>query len=224
MGYHPHSGIVTVTTIFSGSITYEDSTGKSGLLPTGSVEWMQAGNGVWHTADSAAKPGEVIKGIQLWLALPAELENADPESLYIHPEEIQQVGPARVIAGEYQGVSSPLPNIGPLLYLHVNLQDGETWTFDVPEGHDVVWLAVDDGTLALGNENIASEVVVFDSSTNSLTVSAVGSTNFVLGSAVKHPHPLVTGSYSVHTNREALRVGETGIVKIGQKLRAEGRI
>jgi len=107
MGYHPHSGIVTVTTIFSGSITYEDSTGKSGVLPTGAVEWMQAGNGVWHTANSVAEEGTTIKGFQLWLALPAALENTEPESLYINPEQINHHGPAKVIIGEYKDISSP---------------------------------------------------------------------------------------------------------------------
>src|SRR5216117_914891 len=50
LGYHPHSGIATVTVIFEGDTAYEDSTGQSGVLDAGGVEWMQAGGGVWHTA------------------------------------------------------------------------------------------------------------------------------------------------------------------------------
>jgi hypothetical protein len=40
---------------------------------------------------------------------------------------------------------------------------------------------------------------------------AQGETELVIGSAVKHPHPLVCGNYSVHTSREALMRGEAGI-------------
>jgi hypothetical protein len=36
----------------------------------------------------------------------------------------------------------------------------------------------------------------------------------VLGSAVKHPHPLVSGTYSVHTSAAALEQGEREIVRL----------
>ena len=45
-GMPPHSGIATVTFLSQGDVRYEDSTGQSGLLPAGGVEWMRAGNGV----------------------------------------------------------------------------------------------------------------------------------------------------------------------------------
>src|SRR5580704_7855370 len=69
MADHPHSGIATHTTLLEGSVDYRDSTGKSGRLSPGSVEWMQAGGGVWHGGDMV--PGEGIRGYQLWVALPA---------------------------------------------------------------------------------------------------------------------------------------------------------
>src|ERR1700704_545820 len=43
---HPHSGIATHTTLLEGSLVYGDSTGASGTLRSGSVEWMRAGGGV----------------------------------------------------------------------------------------------------------------------------------------------------------------------------------
>jgi hypothetical protein len=55
-------------------------------------------------------------------------------------------------------------------------------------------------------------------------VEAKGETSFVLGSAIKHPFPLVLGYYSVHTSRARLDQGETEIARIGQRLRAEGRL
>src|SRR5690349_15466585 len=45
---HPHSGIATVSVMLGGSVEYSDTTGKSGRLEPGSVEWMNAGGGVWH--------------------------------------------------------------------------------------------------------------------------------------------------------------------------------
>jgi hypothetical protein len=35
-----------------------------------------------------------------------------------------------------------------------------------------------------------------------------------LGTAVKHPHPLVCGDYSVHKSEQALAIGEAGIRRV----------
>ena len=114
---HPHSGIATLTTFLEGAATYADTTGKSGLLTDGSVEWMRAGEGVWHAG--APVPGKAMRGYQLWLALPAELEHAPAESLYLEDARIETHGPARVLLGAYGDKSSPIPLPVPIAYLHV---------------------------------------------------------------------------------------------------------
>jgi redox-sensitive bicupin YhaK (pirin superfamily) len=43
IGLHPHSGIATLTYVAQGSVAYEDTTGRTGLVTAGGVEWMQAG-------------------------------------------------------------------------------------------------------------------------------------------------------------------------------------
>src|SRR5688572_27304729 len=40
-GIHPHSGIATITVLLQGGVRYEDTTGKTGILPAGGVEWMR---------------------------------------------------------------------------------------------------------------------------------------------------------------------------------------
>jgi hypothetical protein len=63
------------------------------------------------------------------------------------------------------------------------------------------------------------ELVVFEESNGAIEFEAQGDAAFVLGSAVKHPHDLVLGYYSVHTHREALEKGEANIRAIGRRLR-----
>ena len=72
---------------------------------------------------------------------------------------------------------------------------------------------IDEGVLA-----------VFEESPDAIDVRASADTSFVFGSAIKHPHPLVLGSYSVHTSAEALTRGEAEIERIGAQLRAAGRL
>jgi redox-sensitive bicupin YhaK (pirin superfamily) len=219
-GWHPHSGIATVTVVLEGSIQYAETSGKAGVVPTGGVEWMRASSGVWHTG--AAGKGSV-RAFQLWVALPPELENAVQVSHYAGPEEIPSVGPARVILGAYGGAKSPIA-APPMTYLAVNLKAGERWSYQPPQGHDVAWVAVDRGTLRTTAPVTSGEIAIFEPSQQSIDFVAEGETRFVLGSAAKHPHDLVLGSYSVHTSARTLLQGEAEIRRIGQRLLADGTL
>jgi hypothetical protein len=98
-------------------------------------------------------------------------------------------------------------------YLHVRLRDGERWTFEPHAGHDIAWLAVSRGHLIVAGAVVGLEMVVFEEANQPIEVIADGDVELVIASAVKHPHPLVTGMYSVHTSRENLVIGESGIEK-----------
>ena len=209
---HPHSGIATLTTFLRGGVTYADSTGASGELHDGAVEWMQAGRGVWHTGQPL--DGKPILGFQLWLALPPELELAEAESRYLAPETIPSTGPVRVLLGTYGDLAGPIQLPIPITYLHVRLNDGVRWIYAPPADHDIAWVAVNAGRLTTGGKIIEREMAVFEDGNASIEFTAVGATEFVLGSSAKHPHPLVLGSYSVHTNSSALREGERNIAAL----------
>jgi redox-sensitive bicupin YhaK (pirin superfamily) len=218
--WHPHSGIATVTVVLEGSIRFAETTGKSGVLAAGGVEWMRAGNGVWHTGEAGPERTRVF---QLWVALPPELENAPNASQYLSPEEVPVVGPARVILGAYGNAKSPIA-APPMTYLQVDLKAGERFRYEPPRGHDVAWVAVGEGALRASSLIPKEEIAVFEPSEQAIDFVAQAKTRFVLGSARKHPHDLYLGNYSVHTSAEALSRGETEIRRIGQTLRANGTI
>ncbi|WP_349811960.1 pirin family protein [Xanthomonas dyei] len=222
MGMHPHSGIATLTYLMEGEVGYEDSTGKQGTLPTGGVEWMRAGNGVWH--DGVPVGQSSAKGFQLWVALPAAEENAPAQSLYLSPADVPVAGPVRVLLGRYGALESKIPAPADMTYLSVQLQDGERWCYVPPAGHSVAWIAVHTGQLEAAESIGSGEMAVFKDAEQAIDVVAVGATSFVLGSAVKHPHDLVMGHYSVHTSTAALAQGEAEIRRIGKQLRAKGRL
>jgi redox-sensitive bicupin YhaK (pirin superfamily) len=230
-GLHPHSGIATLTYLIEGDTLYEDTTGEQGTLLGGGVEWMRAGNGVWHTGGPA--PGvKRVRGFQLWVALPASEENAPAQSMYLAPSQVPQEGPARVLLGRYGAAQSAIAAPAPINYLAVQLEDGERWSYVPPAGHTVGWVAVNEGALETGDQTGdqtggpigAGELAVFEESSAVIDFVARGDTSFVLGSAVKHPHELVMGHYSVHTSRATLDQGEAEIRRIGARLRQERRL
>lgn len=219
---HPHSGIATLTFVMTGNLRYEDTTGKKGVLLAGGVEWMRSGNGVWHVG--APTGDSQMAGFQLWVALPPSEENAPAESVYLAPSDVPQEGPARVLLGSYGTARSPIPAPQGMNYLAVTLKDGERWQYVPPAGHTVAWLAVSSGRLDVNGRVDAGELAVFEESKQVIDLVAQGDTSFVLGSAVKHPHDLVMGYYSIHTNKAALAQGEAEIQRIGAALRRDGQI
>lgn len=214
---HPHSGIATHTTLLQGSLVYGDSTGKSGTLNSGSVEWMQAAGGVWHGGTPLR--GQPLRGFQLWVALPPALELAQAESHYVDNATIPGDGRVRVLLGAYRGMGSPISYKSSVAYLHVRLRDGERWTYQPPAGHDVAWLAVAAGTVLVDGVPLHREMAVFEEGHVPIDCVAQGDVEFVIGSAVKHPHPLVTGNYSVHTSPETLVLGEAGIEEVASTMK-----
>jgi redox-sensitive bicupin YhaK (pirin superfamily) len=217
-GWHPHSGIATLTVVHEGAIEYQETTGVKGVLSAGGVEWMRAGRGVWHTGAALEKS----KGFQLWIALPEELENAPCQSQYLSADKVPQESPARVIVGSHGRAKSAILAPEGINYLDVQLAAGERWVYQPPLGHEVAWLAVSDGALRTPEPVSAGELVVFEESNNAVVIRAEAASRFVLGSAAKHPHDLVLGHYSVHTTPAALAAGESEIERIGGQLAAAG--
>jgi redox-sensitive bicupin YhaK (pirin superfamily) len=225
MPVHPHSGIATVTVFTDGDVTFDDPQAGHGTLGYGGVEWARAGKGMWHGKELSAGASVTVQGFQLWIALPPELEHADPETQYVGAEQIPAVGPARLIVGAYAGATSPVRAPGGINYLLVTLKPGERWTYEPPAGHVIAWVALGNGAVLTEGERLSrGELVLFENSETPITfegAAGVGAT-FVLGSAVPHRYPLHLGSYSVHTSAEALAAGERHIRELQQRLESTG--
>ena len=222
IGFHPHSGIATLTLLLQGQIFYEDTSGATGIIEPGGVEWMRAAGGVWHTGGVAGTAR--AKGYQLWVALPPEMESIESEAQYLGREYFQAHGPARVVLGRYGEAVSKVSAPTTINYFDVALKKGEKWHYEPPDNHSVAWIAVHEGQLATPEIVEQGELAVFEESNGALEFEAVYDTGFILGSAVKHRHDLVLGHYSVHTSKQALDRGEATIAEIGKRLRAEGRL
>ena len=223
MPLHPHSGIATVTVLAEGEFLFDDATSGKGSIRPGGVEWMRAGGGVWHGKEMSNGSEPRIKGFQLWLALPPELENGPVDSQYLEASAIPTVGPARVVLGSHGGATSPVRAPAGLNYLLVKLAAGESWAYPTPDGHRQLWIATASGSLGANGDPVATgEMALLDGGGEVVFTAGEEGATFVLGSAVPHPHDLVLGYYSVHTTRDALVRGEAKIEELARRMQAEG--
>jgi redox-sensitive bicupin YhaK (pirin superfamily) len=219
---HPHSGIATVTYVFEGSTRYEDTTGASGILSAGGVEWFKAGQGAWH-GGGAGEEGRT-RGFQLWLALPPAHELETVESINLTPQDVPAEGPAHVVVGSYGNTTSDLDPGSSVNYLAVTLRAGESWSYQPPAGHRIAWMSLAKGRLGEPENARVGDLLIFEPSDTKIDITAETDAEFVIGSAVPAAHDLALGTYSVHTSAESLAAGERHIVEIGQRLRAQGQL
>ena len=88
----------------------------------------------------------------------------------------------------------------------------------------MAWAAVSVGRLRSPDVIETGDLVAFEEGVKPIHFLAEEDTDFVFGSAAKHPHDLKLGYYSVHTSDRALEQGEARIRELGLALRAEGRL
>ena len=106
----------------------------------------------------------------------------------------RSIGLARLLVAEHAGLLSEL--------LGLHSIDGHAASFGVGIGEPVA---------SFGDALVVDGVELCGEMAEAL---AMGNTEFVFGSAVKHQYPLVTGSYSVHSSPEMLARVEAGIARI----------
>jgi redox-sensitive bicupin YhaK (pirin superfamily) len=207
-----------------GDVTFDDPTAGHATIGYGGLEWARAGLGMWHGKELSAGSSPVAQGFQLWIALPPELERAEPETQYFGADLTPSIGPARLIVGTYETATSPVRAPRGINYLLVTLGPGERWSYQPPAGHTVGWVAVGKGALS-GSERLSSgELGIFEAGEAPITLAgdeATGAT-FVLGSAVPHPYELHLGAYSVHTSADALVAGERNLRELKRRLDTTG--
>lgn len=123
---HPHIGLSTLTYLFDGAIMHRDSMGNELVIEPGAVNWMTAGKAVVHserTPEHLRDKDKFLHGLQIWVALPKDLEFMEPEFSHIEQKDIphwEEDGVSyRLIAGEALGRKSAVPVYSPLYMIEI---------------------------------------------------------------------------------------------------------
>jgi redox-sensitive bicupin YhaK (pirin superfamily) len=133
IGPHPHIGLSTLTYLFEGNVMHKDSLGTEVEIRPGQVNWMTAGKGIVHserTPQHQRGQHKTLHGLQIWVALPKELEQMEPSFYHADEEDL----PAwtenglrfRLIAGEAFGHRSPVPVHSNLYYIEIKSTERQT--------------------------------------------------------------------------------------------------
>ncbi|MFF2142267.1 pirin family protein [Kitasatospora sp. NPDC058190] len=128
---HPHTGLQTVSWLFSGEIEHRDSLGVHAFVRPGELNLMTGGHGISHSEVSTPAT-TILHGVQLWVALPEQHRHAERDFQHHAPEPVPlDGGEARVFLGSLAGDTSPVPTFTPLLGAEITLRPHATVTLDV---------------------------------------------------------------------------------------------
>ncbi|WP_420879976.1 pirin family protein [Rhodococcus sp. (in: high G+C Gram-positive bacteria)] len=128
---HPHTGLQTVSWLFTGEIEHRDSLGMHALVRPGEVNLMTGGHGICHSEVSTADT-TVLHGVQLWVALPDDARDAPRNFEHYTPPVVSVDGAsARVFLGSLADSTSPVHTFTPLLGAELVLEPRAEVRLDV---------------------------------------------------------------------------------------------
>jgi redox-sensitive bicupin YhaK (pirin superfamily) len=173
---HPHRGFETVTYMLDGRMRHGDNKGHSGLLVSGSVQWMTAGRGLVHSELPEQEDG-LMRGFQLWINLPAKDKMCEPRYQEYAPNKIPVATPApgvsvKVIAGAVAGIKGPVGGIATdPTYLDISLEKGATFTHRLPKEYNA-FAYVFEGAAMMGIKEMEKSQLAVLSQGEVFTVTA----------------------------------------------------
>ena len=191
-GAHPHRGLATLTYLIQGEGEHHDSRGHHATIRSGGAQWMKAGNGIIHDEVINADAGTgdlLIHGFQFWINLPSKIKAELPEYLSLQAKDIpvkklgEGAGWIKIIVGDYEELSSKIPNYSRQFLYHIHLLPGAT--FSLPTDATMEYAALlptraamintttyqtgefiefgkDEGTIEINNKSeLATDIILF---------------------------------------------------------------
>lgn len=235
VGQHPHRGFETVTIVYQGELAHRDSTGQSGTIGPGDVQWMTAGAGILHDefhSPAFARSGGTMEMVQLWVNLPAKDKMATPGYQTLLKGEIPTVqlpgdaGSLRVIAGDYAGTRGPARTFTSLDVWDVHLKRDKEVTLSVADGRTLLLVVLRGPVLVNGSEIVRdAQLVTFDRAGSTVTLEANGEAAVLVLSGEPIDEPIAGyGPFVMNTEAEIHQaIDDFNAGKFGAMQRVEVR-
>ncbi len=211
---HPHKGFETVTILYRGELAHRDSSGGSGRLGPGDVQWMTAGNGIVHEeyhSDDFTRRGGTLEMVQLWVNLRSTDKSTPPKYQDLRDSQIPRVkldddaGTARVIAGQFGDAHGAASTFSPINVWDLQLNAGRRTTIKVPAGHTTVLIAQSGRVSVNESPMMAVELALFDRDGDCITIDSETDSQLLVITGQPLGEPVVGQGPFVMNSREEIR-------------------
>ena len=182
MGAHPHRGIATLTYILQGEEEHFDSAGNYAKIHSGGVQWMKAGTGIVHDGNlnyDSETDSKMVHGFQFWINLPAKNKTESPAHIAIQANEVpkkalaDESGWIKVIVGNYEELSSIIPNYSLQFLYHIHLEAGKQFTIQMADKIEVAAFLPTNNVILNDTEFEAGEFVEFSRNAGEIEIKNI---------------------------------------------------
>lgn len=214
MGAHPHRGIATLTYILQGEVEHFDSAGNGGKIYSGGAQWMKAGKGIVHDENfnyDSQTNSKYIQGFQFWINLPAKNKGEEPAHIAIQASEVPKKtlpdngGWIKVIVGNYEGLSSKIPNYSKQFLYHIHLEAGMQFSMQAEDEIEAATFLPTQKMTLNDVEFDAGELVEFDKKAGEIELKNTSNTviDVLLFGGEEYTEPVVAeGPFVMNTLEE----------------------
>lgn len=208
---HPHKGFETVTIAYKGSVAHHDSTGNSGVINAGDVQWMTAGAGILHKEyheETFSKKGGPFEMVQLWVNLPKKYKSVDAHYQPITSSQMGKValpggGIVNVIAGEFNGIKGPATTYSPVNLFDIKLKKDETLSTTLPANFNTALLVINGKITVNDKEAAEHSFVLFKNDGEEIEIKASEDSVVLLLSGEPINEPIASyGPFVMNTQDE----------------------
>ena len=211
---HPHKGFETVTIAYKGSVAHHDSTGNSGVIRPGDVQWMTAGAGILHKEyheQEFSEKGGPFEMIQLWVNLPKKDKLTKPKYQAITSSQMGKVilpnegGFVNVIAGSFNGTRGPATTFSAIDLFDVHLKKGGKLETSLSEKQNTLALIINGNVKVNGEEAPLHSMVLFRNQGAEIEISADEESVLLILSGEPIDEPVAQyGPFVMNTQQEIL--------------------
>jgi redox-sensitive bicupin YhaK (pirin superfamily) len=216
VGVHPHRGFETVTIAYKGKVAHHDSTGNSGIIGEGEVQWMTAASGILHKEyheESFSKSGGLFQMVQLWINLPAKFKMTQPKYQAIDRSKIKSytlpnsAGHIEVIAGNYKGIDGPAQTFTPLHAYNVHIEENCSSEFEFPAHYNTLLLIIEGEVTVNQSEKIeTNHLVLFENKGETFHIQALEKSCILVLSGEPINEPIIAnGPFVMNTKTELIQ-------------------
>jgi redox-sensitive bicupin YhaK (pirin superfamily) len=157
---HPHTGLQTVSWLFTGEVEHTDSAGNHAMVRPGELNLLTAGRGISHSEVSTPET-TTLHGAQLWVALPEGQRFCDPGfEHYAPPAMSGHRWSARVFLGSLFGSTSPVVTATPLLGVELLLEPSARLVVPVGTAYEH-GLLLDTGDLTIDGQPVKKDELAY---------------------------------------------------------------
>lgn len=206
---HPHAGLSTFTYLLAGKGYHCDSAGHTATIEKGDIALMTAGSGITHEELPHPEDTNPILDsyfVQMWLALPDEVEDMPP-AFELHRAETLPIvefasGDARVLMGTAWGATAPTTCYVDTVFADLNFHKGTSIPIEID--CDECALFVLEGECEINGVQAVEHTLCVLDMREALTVQTKTQCRAVLLGGETFPSPRFIGGSFVASSREKI--------------------